>query len=64
MPIYMNNAHQSSFDEMAKHLSQYPTKQKSLTWLFFTKDNGEGGGGGGGGGVNGSQNNKLNQGQL
>lgn len=43
MPIYMNNAHQSSFNEMAKHLSQYHTKQKSLTWLFFTEKRGVGG---------------------
>lgn len=36
MLIYTNNAHQSTFNKMAKHLSQYQTKQKSLTWLFFT----------------------------
>lgn len=41
MPIYMNNEHQQSFDEMAKHLSQQ-TKQKSLTWLFFTEKKGGG----------------------
>lgn len=39
----MNNAHQQSFDEMAKHLSQFTTKQKSLTWLFSQKKKGGGG---------------------
>lgn len=58
MPIYMNNAHQSSFNEMAKHLSQYHTKKKSHMAVFHRKKRVWGGG------RNGSQNNKLNQGQL